>query len=44
MSGYITEQNWTEIENEYPGIFEFYQKLIQKPQTFLELLWKFLGK
>jgi len=45
MSGMITEKNWDEINEAYPGIEEFYESLAgERPNTFLELEWMFLNR
>ncbi len=42
MRGYITEANFDECEEEFPGIVAFYRQLLTKPRTFLELVHAFL--
>jgi hypothetical protein len=44
MSGFITERNFDECEEAFPGIAAFYRQLIQKPRTFLELVFAFLHR
>jgi hypothetical protein len=39
MSGFITEKNFAECEQEFPGIVGFYRSLSDKPRTFLELVF-----
>jgi hypothetical protein len=43
MRGYITEANFDECEEAFPGIVDFYRRLIKKPGTFLELVREFLS-
>ncbi len=42
FSGFISEKNWKEIEEAFPGIYNYYKKLREKPKTFLELQWRFV--
>jgi hypothetical protein len=42
MRGYITEENFEECEEEFPGIVDFYRCLAVKPRTFLELMHAYL--
>lgn len=42
MNGIVTEKNWREIETVFPGMKHFYERLAKKPDTFLELEWRFL--
>jgi hypothetical protein len=42
MRGYITEANFDECEEAFPGIVAFYRRLAAKPRTFLELVHAFL--
>ena len=42
MRGYITEANFDECEEAFPGIVDFYRHLAAKPRTFLELVHEFL--
>jgi hypothetical protein len=42
MRGFITEKNFDECEEAFPGIVAFYQRLAAKPRTFLELVHAFL--
>lgn len=45
MIGFITENNWSEIEGVFPGIYSFYQKIRgAKPNTFLNLAWLFINR
>ena len=44
MCGYITEANFDECEEAFPGIVEFYRRLIAKPRTFLELVHAFMSR
>jgi hypothetical protein len=39
MRGYITEKDFAECEQEFPGIVSFYRTLAVKPRTFLELVY-----
>jgi hypothetical protein len=42
MRGYITEANFDECEEAFPGIVAFYRCLTVKPRTFLELVHAFI--
>ena len=44
MRGYITEANFDECEEAFPGIVAFYRQLAAKPRTFLELVHAFLHR
>jgi hypothetical protein len=44
MRGYITEANFEECEEEFPGIVDFYRNLAVKPRTFLELMHAYLDR
>jgi hypothetical protein len=44
MRGYITEANFDECEEAFPGIVEFYSRLAVKPGTFLELVHAFMSR
>jgi len=39
MRGFITERDFDEAEDAFPGIARFYASLPNKPRTFLELTW-----
>ncbi|RME06945.1 MAG: hypothetical protein D6812_00885 [Deltaproteobacteria bacterium] len=41
MEGFINESHWDYIEEVYPGLREFYEKLETKPKTFLELFARY---
>jgi hypothetical protein len=41
MRGYITEIDFEECDEEFPGIVHYYRELKDKPRTFLELLWAY---
>ena len=41
MRGFITEANFDECEEAFPGIVDFYRRLVVKPRTFLELVEAF---
>ena len=41
MSGFITERDFAAAECEFPGIQRLYERLLHKPRTFLELVWKY---
>ncbi len=41
MTGFITERDFTTAECEFPGIQWLYERLAQKPATFLELVWQY---
>jgi len=42
MRGYITEGDFAECEEAFPGIVAFYARLEPKPRTFLELVHAFV--
>jgi hypothetical protein len=44
MCGFITERDFKTAEATFPGIERFFAQLEEKPQTFLNLLWMFLGQ
>ncbi len=45
MLGLITEKDWEQINQTFPGIRAFYEKIGgRKPKTFLELQWLFLNQ
>jgi hypothetical protein len=41
VSGFITERDFDAAEQEFPGIQRLYARLLRKPRTFLELVWKY---
>ena len=41
MSGFITERDLEQADQEFPGILRFFQQLPRKPRTFLDLLAQF---
>jgi hypothetical protein len=41
LRGFITEQNFAEAEEEFPGITTYYEHCRRKPGTFLDLVWQF---
>ena len=41
MGGFITERDFATAECEFPGIQRLYERLPQKPRTFLELVWTY---
>ena len=41
LHGFITEQNFDEAEEAFPGIVTFYEHCRTKPMTFLDLVWQF---
>ena len=41
MRGYITETDFQECDETFPGIVRYYRELKEKPKTFLELLWSY---
>ena len=41
MRGYITEIDFEQVDEAFPGIIIYYKQLRTKPTTFLELLWGF---
>ena len=43
LRGFITEADFAECEQAFPGILRFYRELQEKPCTFLELMWRFTG-
>jgi hypothetical protein len=38
MRGFITERELEQADVEFPGILGFFQSLVAKPRTFLDLL------
>jgi len=44
VQGRITERQLPEAEQSMPGITRFYAGLVEKPATFLDLLWAFEGQ
>jgi hypothetical protein len=38
MRGFITERELEQADVEFPGILRFFQSLVAKPRTFLDLL------
>ena len=41
MQGFITDCHFDSAERWFPGIRRFYLTLINKPATFLELVWEY---
>jgi len=41
LQGFITEQNFDQAEEAFPGIATFYEHCRRKPSTFLDLVWQF---
>jgi hypothetical protein len=41
MCGFITERNLAEADEAFPGIRAFFDSLVRKPSTFLELVGMF---
>jgi hypothetical protein len=41
MRGYITEMDFDECDEAFPGIVRYYRELKDKPKTFLELFWAY---
>jgi hypothetical protein len=41
MVGRITERHLPMAERCYPGIRRFYDRMAQKPATFLQLVWAY---
>jgi hypothetical protein len=41
MLGYITETDFQECDEAFPGIARYYRELKDKPKTFLELFWAY---
>ncbi len=41
MRGYITEIDFDQAEKSFPGIARYYRDLQSKPETFLELIWRY---
>ncbi len=39
MQGYITEADFAQAEEVFPGITALYESLEEKPSNFLELVW-----
>jgi len=43
MQGFITDTSLQLAEEEFPGIGQVYAQLADKPRTFLQLVWLYLG-
>lgn len=43
LLGLITDRHRDQIEAEFPGIWRFYLDLTEKPNTFLDLVWRYDG-
>jgi hypothetical protein len=41
MRGCITEKDFAQCEDAFPGIVRFYEQLVEKPRTFLELVFAY---
>ena len=41
MQGFITDCHFDSAERWFPGIRRFYLTLVNKPATFLELVWEY---
>ncbi len=41
LQGFVTERDLSLAEEAFPGIRRFYADLVEKPRTFLELVWRF---
>jgi hypothetical protein len=41
LRGFITEHDFAQAEEAFPGIATFYEQSPRKPTTFLELVWTF---
>jgi hypothetical protein len=41
LRGLITEIDFAECEQAFPGIEHYYRELQDKPCTFLELVWRY---
>ncbi len=41
MVGRITEEHLSKAEETFPGIIELYAEMVDKPLTFLHLLWEY---
>jgi hypothetical protein len=41
LRGLITEIDFAECEQAFPGIERYYRELQEKPCTFLELVWRY---
>jgi hypothetical protein len=39
--GFITERDFDQAEEAFPGIVTFYEHCGRKPSTFLDLVWQF---
>ena len=44
MRGFITDVDFEECDETFPGILRYYRDLDEKPTTFLELLWGFVNR
>lgn len=41
MQGFIRDCHFDSAERCFPGIWRFYLTLVNKPATFLELVWEY---
>ena len=41
MVGFITERHLKQADEAFPGIERFFEGLVEKPRTFLELVFAF---
>ena len=41
LRGFITERDFDEAEEVFPGIAAFYGHCLRRPGTFLDLVWQF---
>jgi hypothetical protein len=41
LHGFITEQDFDQAEEAFPGIAAFYETCLRRPGTFLDLVWQF---
>ena len=42
LQGMVTERDLPAIEDAFPGISRYYEGLIDKPRTCLELVWRYV--
>ena len=41
LQGFVTEHDYQDVEEAFPGIWCYYAELADKPCTFLELAWRY---
>lgn len=41
LQGFVSEHDYQDVEEAFPGIWRYYAELADKPCTFLELAWRY---